>query len=90
VQTPTAPSQRASSSAGRLTGPSLGIAAHRPEREEHGEHDAEEERREHREPEDEGAREGSRIDPGGRLDVLDVAEGIVVREPVEEEEAGRQ
>jgi hypothetical protein len=73
-----------------LQEPALGIAAHRPEREEHREHDAEEERREHREPEDERAREGSRVDPGGRLDVLDVAEGVVVREPVEEEEAGRQ
>ncbi len=47
----------------RLQQPALGVAAHRPDREEDGEHDAEEQRPEHREAEDRRARERARVEP---------------------------
>ena len=70
----------------RLQQPALRIAAHDADRQEDGEHDAEEERGEHREPEDEGAHERARLDPRGRVDVGEVAKGVVVSERVEPEE----
>ena len=72
----------------RLEEAALRVAAHHAEREEDGEHDPEEERREHRQAEQEGAGERPRVDVhvGGRRDLVELVEDVVVREPEEEEE----
>ena len=66
----------------RLQQPALGVAAHRAERQEHGEHDAQEERPEHRQPEQRRAGERRRVDPppAGR-DVRDVVERMSAPSP---------
>ncbi len=46
----------------RLQEPALGVAGHGSERQEDGQHDAEEERREHRHPDHERARERALVD----------------------------
>ena len=94
----TAPSQRAKRSVEsadwaddqRLEQAALGVPSHHAEREEDREHDAQEQRCEHRQPEHEGSGERPRVDSGRRPDVLDVAEDVVVGEPVEAEETERQ
>jgi hypothetical protein len=73
-----------------LQQPALGVAAHGAQREEDREHDAEEKRREHRETEHRRPGEPAGVDAIGRTDVTEVAEEVVVGEPVEEEEARGQ
>ena len=76
----------------RLQQAALRICRHDAEREEHGEHDAEEHRREHREADEERAGERARVDVDvlRRRDRRQLAEHVVVREPEEEQEGGRQ
>ena len=76
----------------RLQEAALRVAGDDADRQEHREHDAEEERREEREPEHERAREGARVDVhvGGRRDLVELREDVVVREPEEKEERERQ
>ena len=100
MQTEPAPTKRARSSVERPIGPrderlqqpAFRVAGDSTEREEDGEHDAEEQRREHGQPDEERARERARVDVhvGRRRDGREISEDVVVREPEEEEEGDRE
>ena len=76
----------------RLEQPPLGVPGDDAEGQEDGEDDAEEQRREHREPDQKRPREGAGVDLDvlRRLNVREVGEDVVVREPEENEERDRE
>ena len=74
----------------RLQEPAFGVAADSAEREEDGEHGAEEERREHRHAEERRAHELVRLDADRREGLVELLVGLAGAEPVEEEERDRQ
>jgi hypothetical protein len=76
----------------RLEQAALRVAAHSPERQEHGEHDAEEHRREEREPGQERGCKRARVDGhvGRHGQLPELAVHVVVRDPEEHEEDDRQ